>query len=105
MVRLESEPLDLESSTRPLSNCTLPQMRCHKRTIIIIVKKKSQHAYNQSLHLYQMFPSTASSEACFLTDFWAIFRSLHHFLCLDNIEKFKKNLSKVLNTFENIMEN
>ena len=24
---------------------------------------------------------------------------------LDNIEKIKKNLSKVLNTFENIMEN
>ena len=60
--------------------------------------------YNQSLHLYLMFPSTASFDVSFLTDFWAIFRSLHHFLFLDNIEEFKKNLSKVLNTFENIME-
>ena len=70
----------------------------------------SQHAelkvitYNQSLHLHQSFPSTSSSDSCFLTDFWAIFRSLNHFLFIDNIEKFKENLSKVLNTFENIME-
>ena len=35
------------------------------------------------------------------------FRSWHHFLLLDNIEKFKKNLCSVLNTFtfENIIEN
>ena len=33
-------------------------------------------------------------------------RSWHHFLFLDNIgKKFKENLKKVLNTFENIMEN
>ena len=36
---------------------------------------------------------------------WAIFRSWHHFLFLDNIEKIQENLSLVLNTFENIMEN
>ena len=30
---------------------------------------------------------------------------IHQFLFLDNIEKFKKSSSKVLNTFENIMEN
>ena len=28
-----------------------------------------------------------------------------HFIFLDNTEKFKKNLSKVLKTFANIMEN
>ena len=33
------------------------------------------------------------------------FKSWHIFLFLDNIEKIKKNLSSVLNTFENIMEN
>ena len=32
-------------------------------------------------------------------------KSWHHVLILDNIEKFKNNLSYVLNTFENIMEN
>ena len=36
---------------------------------------------------------------------YSIFRSWHHFLFLDNIEKIKKILSQVLNTFENIMEN
>ena len=36
----------------------------------------------------------------------AILRSWHHFLFLENIEKkIKKKLSKVLNTFENIMKN
>ena len=34
------------------------------------------------------------------------FRSWHHFLFLDNIEKkIKKKFGKVLNTLENIMEN
>ena len=33
------------------------------------------------------------------------FRSWHNFLFLDNIEKINKSLSKVLNTFEDIMEN
>ena len=33
------------------------------------------------------------------------FKSLHHFLFLDNVEKLKKNLREVLNTLENIMEN
>ena len=44
----------------------------------------------------------------YFAGFFAIynfFYPLHHGLFLDNIEKLKKNLSKVLNTFENIMEN
>ena len=32
-------------------------------------------------------------------------RSWHHFLFLDNIEKIQENFKKVLNAFENIMEN
>ena len=67
----------------------------------------SQHAelkvltYNQSLDLYQMFPST---DTYFLIDFWAIFRSLHNFLFYTTLQ-IKKNVSKVLNTFKNVMEN
>ena len=36
---------------------------------------------------------------------WLFFRWWHHFLFLGNIEKFKKSLCKVLDTFKNIMEN
>ena len=63
------------------------------------------------VHKYSLFSQSNASQIYsnlqVLQPFtlYAIFRSWHHFLFLDNIEKFQENLSLVLNTFENIMEN
>ena len=46
-----------------------------------------------------------SDEKCSFNPLLHVLFLDHHFLFLDNIEKIKKNLRKVLNTFENIIEN